>query len=230
MPKKICSICNENKKKKKLLDGFVCKNCLDKCGLFQFQFSPKKVSADTIRKAIAASEINKERLAIFNPTTKIKKCISFDENNRLWKPRIDVVFRYEDIISFETEINKETVTSGNTGKAVVGGLLFGGIGAVAGASGKRRSKEVVTGKQIKIITRNELYPIVTIFCSPYTIKDHASEIIAQLSLIIDSLNNKSTSATDVSDADEILKYKKLLDDGIITNEEFEAKKKQLLNL
>lgn len=223
MPKKICSICNENKKKKKLLDGFVCKNCLDKCGLFQFQFSPKKVSADTIRKAIAASEINKERLAIFNPTTKIKKCISFDENNRLWKPRIDVVFRYEDIISFETEINKETVTSGNTGKAVVGGLLFGGIGAVAGASGKRRSKEVVTGSMLKIITRNEMYPIVNIYCPP-------PSVVAQLTLILDSLNNVSIGIDDASDADEILKYKKLLDDGIITNEEFEAKKKQLLNL
>lgn len=31
-------------------------------------------------------------------------------------------------------------------------------------------------------------------------------------------------------ADEIAKYKKLLDDGTITKEEFEAKKKQLLNL
>ena len=31
-------------------------------------------------------------------------------------------------------------------------------------------------------------------------------------------------------ADEILKFKNLLDNGIITQEEFEAKKKQLLNL
>ena len=33
-----------------------------------------------------------------------------------------------------------------------------------------------------------------------------------------------------SPADEIRKYKGLLDDGIITQEEFEAKKKQLLGL
>ena len=33
-----------------------------------------------------------------------------------------------------------------------------------------------------------------------------------------------------SSADEILKFKKLLDEGIITKEEFEIKKKQLLNL
>ena len=31
-------------------------------------------------------------------------------------------------------------------------------------------------------------------------------------------------------ADEIMKFKELLDKGVITQEEFEAKKKQLLNL
>jgi hypothetical protein len=41
------------------------------------------------------------------------------------------------------------------------------------------------------------------------------------------LNN---SAQPGSEAEEILKYKKLMDDGIITKEEFEQKKKQLLGL
>ena len=41
------------------------------------------------------------------------------------------------------------------------------------------------------------------------------------------INQKETS---ISDADEILKYKKLLDAGAITQEEFDAKKKQLLGL
>ncbi|WP_035797357.1 SHOCT domain-containing protein [Butyrivibrio sp. MB2005] len=36
--------------------------------------------------------------------------------------------------------------------------------------------------------------------------------------------------TTVSGADEIKKYKELLDNGVITQEEFEAKKKQLLDL
>ena len=39
-------------------------------------------------------------------------------------------------------------------------------------------------------------------------------------------NNDSS----VSAADEIVKFKKLLDDGIISQEEFDAKKKQLLGL
>ncbi len=40
----------------------------------------------------------------------------------------------------------------------------------------------------------------------------------------------SAEETGTSSADEIRKYKELLDDGIITEEEFEAKKKQLLDL
>ena len=44
------------------------------------------------------------------------------------------------------------------------------------------------------------------------------------------LKKHDVSAEDKSEADEIRKYKTLLDDGIITNEEFELKKRQLLGL
>ena len=41
---------------------------------------------------------------------------------------------------------------------------------------------------------------------------------------------KSQVAATISGADEILKYKELLDQGIITEEEFQEKKKQLLGI
>ena len=45
------------------------------------------------------------------------------------------------------------------------------------------------------------------------------------------INNKiANNSTAISGADEILKYKELLDQGILTQEEFDAKKKQLLVL
>ena len=43
-------------------------------------------------------------------------------------------------------------------------------------------------------------------------------------------SSNSSSSQGVSSADEIAKFKKLLDDGTITQEEFDAKKKQLLGL
>ena len=42
--------------------------------------------------------------------------------------------------------------------------------------------------------------------------------------------SKNNINNNISNAEEIAKYKKLLDDGIITQEEFETKKKQLLNI
>ncbi len=42
--------------------------------------------------------------------------------------------------------------------------------------------------------------------------------------------SSSKLETSISSADEIMKYKNLLDAGVITQDEFEAKKKQILNL
>jgi len=44
--------------------------------------------------------------------------------------------------------------------------------------------------------------------------------------VVNTNNTSNASKT----ADDLIKFKKLLDDGIITQEEFDAKKKQLLNL
>lgn len=54
------------------------------------------------------------------------------------------------------------------------------------------------------------------------------------SKILDRINNQHHSQQiaqqQTSSAEEIMKFKQLLDDGIITQEEFEMKKKQLLNI
>lgn len=62
------------------------------------------------------------------------------------------------------------------------------------------------------------------------------EIHKCISDLLIERQNKSTVTTTIkqeapkSDADELKKYKELLDSGIITQEEFDAKKKQLLGL
>lgn len=65
--------------------------------------------------------------------------------------------------------------------------------------------------------------------------ENANEIHSKVSqLIIDRQNSKNLSTMKVtnqdSNADELKKYKELLDSGVITQEEFDAKKKQLLGL
>lgn len=57
----------------------------------------------------------------------------------------------------------------------------------------------------------------------------------EMDKLVDFINQKikdahSSNGVSTSSADEIAKFKKLLDDGTITQEEFDAKKKQLLGL
>jgi hypothetical protein len=49
-------------------------------------------------------------------------------------------------------------------------------------------------------------------------------------LLSDSQNNSAKTIASTIFADELRKYKELLDEGVITQEEFDAKKKQLLGL
>ena len=68
-----------------------------------------------------------------------------------------------------------------------------------------------------------------------TAQDSAHACISALAAIADQ-KNASDEAIDcntsqvISAADEIIKFKQLMDNGIITLEEFELKKKQLLGL
>lgn len=63
-----------------------------------------------------------------------------------------------------------------------------------------------------------------------------NELHTAISQLLVERQNKSNSATIIkqevsqSNADELKKYKDLLDSGVITQEEFDAKKKQLLGL
>lgn len=59
-----------------------------------------------------------------------------------------------------------------------------------------------------------------------------NELVEEIKLKIEEIkqSNQSPTKQQLSGADEIIKYKNLLDSGTITQEEFEVKKKQLLNI
>ena len=61
-------------------------------------------------------------------------------------------------------------------------------------------------------------------------KEVALKILSLLDQITSSHAPVSNGEPTLSEADEILKFKQLLDSGIITQEEFDAKKRQLLDL
>ena len=245
--KEICSICNTQESKKALIDGHICKSCIIKGSPYIGPISLKGLSVDKAKSLLSLAETNTQRMQTFKATKKIDKYVSFDEPNKLWKiscaPYAAVIFSYDDIISYELLEDGECIIKGGLGSAIVGGALFGEIGAVVGGlTGSKTTQREINEYQIKVITKNQLFPEAYInFLLAGSVKSGsllhnnyktaAQRILTELTIITDSLKSQGNQATNtVSDADEILKYKKLCDDGIITQEEFEAKKRQLLGL
>lgn len=69
-----------------------------------------------------------------------------------------------------------------------------------------------------------LVALIHALCLPDKHKQQAKKTAAQ------EIRKATILQQKVATADGVLKYKKLLDDGIITQEEFDAKKKELLGL
>ena len=60
--------------------------------------------------------------------------------------------------------------------------------------------------------------------------NNRDEIHKTISNLLITRQDKKQVVNNTSTTDELMKYKELLDSGVITQEEFDAKKKQLLNL
>lgn len=223
--------------------------------------SYEAVSISKPKKAVAKASKTKNAVPdvpvfTYTPTKKVGDYFVVNENDKTWAVPTGIfkktvqpgaVHKYSEIVSFELLEDGNSITKGGLGRAVAGGLLFGGVGAIVGGStGSKKTKGVCTKLQIKITLNNMAAPTVYVdLISTSTKKDSfiysaayssAQEILSVLQIICDqreSQNNtqpeSQTSTTVISVPEEIKKYKDLLDMGAITEEEFESKKKELLN-
>lgn len=242
--KEICCICNQNEGAKNLSDGVICKQCIDKCGTFIIALNWKKISSEHVKKAIDFNVENQKRLDCFTASKSIGKYIAVDESNKLVKfPSFSpsLIFTYSEIIDFELLQNGTSITKGGLGSAMIGGAMFGSVGAIVGGTvGKKKNIQEITEYKIKITTKNDFYTTVYInfLITGKTKSDsmifkgysnNAQNIMSLLNIIMHNAS-ETPDTSKFNAADEILKYKELLDIGAITQEEFDAKKAQLLNL
>ena len=254
--KEICPICGQPAKglfNIKIKDDVtLCKECSEKIAIEpsmrQFQ------TVDDIKDHLAYREENLKLFQSFSPTNEVKfgNCY-FREDKELKKwcfvsPQNSAnpeLFDYDEIIDYEFTENGEQITTGGLGSAVAGGLLLGSTGAIVGSNvGKKKSKTSINSMQIRISLSNKYRNQILIDLLPlkseiksgslaYTsYKSQADKLVSFLDSLCNKVNAATHSSTEshVSEADEILKFKSLLDSGIISQEEFEAKKKQLLGL
>ncbi|MBS9775836.1 MAG: SHOCT domain-containing protein [Fusobacterium sp.] len=154
------------------------------------------------------------------------------------------IYSYYDIVkcSFR-EGPVEVKNNNNTGDILLGAAAFGTKGAVLGSMmGSNVQKKTITNMYVRIVLKisGELkYDFIniinfktTVGSSSYNIgKNTGEKIIDILEDIIKEQKKESKQInSSLSIPDEILKYKTLLEQRIITQEEFDKKKKELLNL
>ncbi len=248
--KETCCICNANQGKTKISDGYVCKECLYELGRFlPLNKTISKCNQVEFRNAAKRKSENDNLSKIFKSTNEIEKFINFDDENELWhvynmnKKITPIIYKYSDIIEYELIEDGESITKGGLGRAVAGGLVFGGVGAiVGGVTGGKKTKTLVNNLQIKITIKDINRPVVYVNLITMSVKsssflykyaqDNARKILSTLSVILDNAKEQERvprDNADISIADELVKMKKLLDDGILSQEEFEKVKEKLLN-
>ena len=145
------------------------------------------------------------------------------------------------MVDFELSQDGVSTISSRASDALAGGILFGATGAVIGASKSKDIEEYCSSLyvgltvkdasalriQIPIISRKILKTT-----SEYTYAvERAKEMVALLSLIkTENEKNKERMVSELDTIEAIKKYKELLDLGIITQDEFETKRKELLKI
>jgi hypothetical protein len=159
-----------------------------------------------------------------------------------YTPECFHLFSYDQIVDFELIENGGSIASGGLGRALTGGILFGGAGAVVGAA-TRKGQATCNQLFVKITMKNYDAPAFYIYLINNTeVKKNSStyiscmkigqDLLSKLQLIVNEIESETTTLVSgaIDAADEIRKFKSLLDDGIISAEEFEMKKKQLLGI
>ena len=178
--------------------------------------------------AIAIDKANKKWLLVFGDIQEV------------------LTFNFNDLIDYELCQDGKSLVSGAASGALAGGLVFGTVGAIAGASSVREIIQNCIDLHINLSVNNVKCPHYQLPFIVETVANDsneykyeigfANEIMSLLTFIKANSTKKSCkqfesavdSATDKYD--EIKKIKELLDAGIITQDEFNAKKKQLLDL
>lgn len=153
------------------------------------------------------------------------------------------LYYFSDIISYTPTIEGHEVKKHHgIARAATGGILFGGAGAIVGAVTGGKQYDIVTKVAITVYLANGKTFGATMLNSKDAKADSlqvrgAKQGLDQWTSLLDRIiadnnqqqyNKNNADQTSISAADEIRKFKSLLDDGIISQTEFDSKKNELL--
>ncbi|MDV0429507.1 DUF4428 domain-containing protein [Lactiplantibacillus sp. DA1] len=150
------------------------------------------------------------------------------------------LYNFSDFTSYKTIENPTTINKNHSlSHSVIGGLVAGPTGAVIGAFAGNKSYDAVSKMAIILYFKDNNYKQLNYISTATKIdtinyrteQENMQRFCAHLDKIL------AYNTTDVSDTlsapvntDQLRNLKGLLDDGVITQADFDAKKKQILGL
>ena len=159
-------------------------------------------------------------------------------------------YRFFDLINYEVYENGQSKVKGRAGSALIGGAFFGLTGLIVGSSMSRKIEDKCN--QLKLMIRlNDLdHPQIVITYvdnvawdktgfTYRTMKENLKQVCAALEYMMNaktleqSVGEKTVNQIIKEEKtlkEQMQELKEMLDSGLITPEEYEQKKKQLLNL
>lgn len=252
-----CSICQTNPGKE-VKDGFVCKECLDACGKFLTNTGliPRRRTIQDIKACQKQNEqflqLQAERNACFTTTSSVYG-IELDQKHQLFLPLPkDAIFAYDDLAGYQLMLNDHVIACNEATMSDT----FAEYGRQALYEAQKEHKDASADEfcveltmqlfvkqyhspELRIciistmtaISMNEFYQKLEVAQAMldvlYELYQHLQ---AQPSLTAKNPQSTKEAAIALDPYEEMKKLKELLDLGIVTHEEFEQKKKQLLNL
>lgn len=160
--------------------------------------------------------------------------------------RIVRIYDFSKVISYEIQEDGASVVKGSVGRSLIGGLFFGITGAVIGSSGKRKISNFCTDLRLLIRLNDLEEPLLNMQVINFQVDKQSAvyknakqmlyEICAYLEYMInDKTLEQSAKETNVSEENKTTKeklneLKELLNENYITEEEYNEKKKKILNL
>lgn len=154
---------------------YICKTCygpIVDAGIFVFDIKKvpleklKEITGNAERQLVARRELE----AQFTTTRHAGPNLEFDMDSRMFAvaktsslgaAKMKDYYSFDDVVDFELIEDGNTVSSGGLGRAVVGGVLFGGAGAVVGAvTGGKKTKQTCKELRLKITMNSIENPVV----------------------------------------------------------------------
>lgn len=208
----------------KISDGNICALCTTLCSSYQ---------TESINNMKQYRQINKDRISSFSETQTLKnlgsEIVHIDSKHNLFYigKIINTIYSFDEIVNYGydiTELETTTKKKGGITRALVGGAIAGPVGAVVGSSTAKTTSTTSSKKtfylNLKTYSGNKK---ILIPFPPNGLEEFADKCISQ------HLSSNSNNVSELSITEKLKSISELKEQGIITEEEFESKKKELLS-